>query len=190
MSAISLRRILPAAIAVLLPAPWTVPGIGGSPQVGRTMTAVAGNWVPAGSQVSYQWLADGRAIPGATGQTYVVPASLVGKALKVQVTALTLQGTHQSKLSDGTNDVVKANFRTAPRPVIVGPRTTGTLLTIRQGTWNPQPTSWGYQWYRGSRKISGATRATYRLTASDLGKNISVKVTARASYGSARCTFQ
>ena len=145
-------------VPAFVPAPWTVPGIGGSPQVGRTMTAVAGTWVPEGSTVSYQWLADGTAIPGATAEQFVIPAALVGRALKVRVTAVTPGGTTlPPKTSDGTNDVVRANFRTSGKPAIVGPRTTGTLLTIQLPTLDPVPTSWSYQWYRGSKKIKGAT---------------------------------
>ena len=34
-----------------------------------------------------------------------------------------------------------------------------------------------YQWYRGSDPIEGATNASYQLTADDIAKNISVKVT-------------
>lgn len=34
-----------------------------------------------------------------------------------------------------------------------------------------------YQWYRGSKKIDGATSETYKLTDDDLGKEISVRVT-------------
>jgi hypothetical protein len=43
--------------------------------------------------------------------------------------------------------------------------TTGTTLT--------------YQWYRGGKKISGATNATYKLTTKDKKKKITVKVTGK-----------
>ena len=177
----------PSGVTVppFLPAPWTVPGIGGSPQVGRTLTAVAGTWVPDGASVSYQWLADGVPIAGATAEKFTVPAALVGRAIKVRVTALTGEATRITKTSDGTNDVVKANFRSAPTPVVVGSRSTGSTLSVQPGSWNPAPTSWSYQWYRNSKKIKGATKATYRLGASDLGKRIWVKVTGKlAGYNS------
>ncbi|MFD5521129.1 glycoside hydrolase Chb [Streptomyces sp. NPDC127066] len=47
------------------------------------------------------------------------------------------------------------------------------------GTWSPAPTSYGYQWYRSCTAITGATKATYTLTASDKDKKTTVKVTAK-----------
>ncbi|WP_410819429.1 hypothetical protein [Micromonospora sp. 050-3] len=42
---------------------------------------------PTATAYTYQWAADGTAISGATGSTYVVPASRLGKRLTVTVTA-------------------------------------------------------------------------------------------------------
>jgi len=165
-----------------LPAPWTIPGIGGSAQVGRTMTAVAGTWVPSGATVSYEWLADGNPIVWATKQQYVVQPGTIGKTLRVRVTAVTTGGTRITKTSDGTNDVLRANFRAAPAPVVSGPRSTGSTLSIQPVAWDPVPTTLRYQWYRGSTRITGATASSYRLTASDLGKRITARVTGSA-YG-------
>ena len=47
-------------------------------------------------------------------------------------------------------------------------------------TWKPTP-SFSYQWYRNGAKISGATKSTYKLTKSDKGKKITVKVTGKKS---------
>lgn len=159
-----------------LPAPWRIPGIGGSPQVDRTLTAVPGNWVPSGSTLSYQWEADGSAIPGATGQQYVVQAGTLGKSIRVRVRALTSGGTPFTRTSDGMTDVVKASFRHAVTPLIIGPRTTGSVLSLELGAWRPMPRAWAYQWYRGSTKIRGATKSTYQLTGADAGKAIRVQV--------------
>ena len=52
-------------------------GISGSPLVGQTLTASAGVTDPATATPAYQWLRNGRPIPGATSARYVVtPADL------------------------------------------------------------------------------------------------------------------
>ncbi|WP_392972609.1 glycoside hydrolase Chb [Streptomyces sp. LN245] len=50
---------------------------------------------------------------------------------------------------------------------------------VDQGTWAPAPTSYAYQWYRNGKGVTGATRSTYKLTTSDRGRDITVKVTTK-----------
>jgi len=69
-------------------------------------------------------------------------------------------------------------FTTAPTPKITGTAKVGQTLTADPGTWSPKPTGFTYQWLRDGVAISGATSATYTLTAEDAGKKISVEVTA------------
>ncbi|MCA0253012.1 MAG: hypothetical protein LCH76_12150 [Actinobacteria bacterium] len=168
-------------VPAFLPAPWKIPGIGGSPQVGRTLTVVPGTWVPAQATLTYQWLADRKRIPGATAATYVVTSSVIGKEISVRVTATKPDGTVVAKKSDPTTEVLRGAFTKAPKPRIVGDRVTGATLSVDTKTWNPVPTSFSYRWYRNSKAIKGATKPTYQLTRADLGKKITVKVKARAS---------
>ncbi|MFI9640506.1 IPT/TIG domain-containing protein [Micromonospora sp. NPDC051925] len=65
----------------------TAPAIIGMVAVGVRVRASAGQWSPAATAYTYQWAADGTAISGATGPTYLVPASRVGRRLTVTVTA-------------------------------------------------------------------------------------------------------
>lgn len=60
----------------------------------------------------------------------------------------------------------------------------GSLLTCSNGTWTGDPTSFTYQWLRGSAKIDGATAATYTTTAADLGASLTCEVTASTVVGS------
>lgn len=60
------------------------PTITGLATVGAEVTAVPGEWT-AGTAFSYQWLADGEAIDGATAATFSIPADLVGRALSVRI---------------------------------------------------------------------------------------------------------
>jgi hypothetical protein len=77
------------------------------------------------------------------------------------------------------------------RPTVVGTATVGRTLTAR-GTWTGYPTpTLRYQWYVCTRavtvarttvpstckRITGATRSTYRLTAAQRGKYVAVLVT-------------
>ena len=102
------------------------PGIDGTPQVGQTLTATAGNMAdddnlpattfPAG--YSFQWVqVDGTTeteIGGATSQTYDPVAGDVGKTLKVKVTFTDGGGYEETLTSDETDAVVAA----PPPPVI------------------------------------------------------------------------
>lgn len=74
-------------------------------------------------------------------------------------------------------------------PSISGTTTSGSTLTATNGTWTgtPAPT-FTYQWKQNGVNISGATANTYVLTASDVGKTITVSVTATNTIGSVIAT--
>ena len=65
----------------------TAPKLSGTAKVGSTLTASAGTWNVDQVSVSYQWLRSGKSISGATGTTYKVGSSDIGKAITVRVTA-------------------------------------------------------------------------------------------------------
>jgi hypothetical protein len=74
----------------------------------------------------------------------------------------------------------------SPRPAISGSAVFGGTLTVSPGTWSPVSAgSWpagstgiGFQWYRGAAAIVGATGPTYLLALADVGKVLTVRVTA------------
>ncbi|MDF1489553.1 CAP domain-containing protein [Tessaracoccus caeni] len=76
--------------------------------------------------------------------------------------------------SKKVSDVVKYKLKTAT-PKISGTAKVGKTLTIKRGTWT-SGTKFSYQWYRDGKKIKGATKSSYKLTKSDAGKKITVKV--------------
>jgi hypothetical protein len=59
-----------------------------------------------------------------------------------------------------------------------------TVNCTSPGTWTNSPTSYTYQWERGSSEIAGATSAAYTLTVDDMGANIDCQVTAHNAGGS------
>jgi bacillolysin len=64
--------------------------------------------------------------------------------------------------------------RIAPR--ISGPATVGQRLTVDPGRWSLAG-SFRYQWRSQGRRIAGATLASYRAHASDVGHRLTVRVT-------------
>lgn len=68
------------------PANSVAPAITGTSRVGQTLTSTTGTW--SGSPTfTRQWKANGIAISGATGATYVPVVGDVGKTITVTVTA-------------------------------------------------------------------------------------------------------
>jgi hypothetical protein len=92
------------------------PSFGGTRRIGYTLTADPGTWTTSdgnGAQdsFSYQWLRNGTAIAGATGQTYKVAALDSGRTLSVRVTAIKSGYPNAAATSPG-GPVAKAASRT------------------------------------------------------------------------------
>ena len=98
------------------------PSITGTPQVGQTLTAVTSGIIDAdglaNATYSYQWLADGVAIAGATGGTYAPAAADKGKVITVRVTFTDDGGTQETLVSAATDAVtavpLTASFEDVP----------------------------------------------------------------------------
>jgi len=72
-------------------------------------------------------------------------------------------------------------------PSIAGIAEQDEILTAVPGIWAPFAT-FTYQWKRDGTNIAGATAQTYTLVAGDVGKAITVAVTATNTAGSASAT--
>ncbi|MFT3861903.1 hypothetical protein [Micropruina sp.] len=72
-------------------------------------------------------------------------------------------------------------YTDAPVPTIAGTAKKGQTLTATAGSWTPSPDTLAYRWYRSGKAIAKATKTTYKLTSSDVGKKITVTVTASGS---------
>jgi hypothetical protein len=90
----------------------TSPTISGRPRVGSTLTAHTHHWTPRGLIFTYQWLADGQPIEGATSSTYVPTAQDLGVAISVAVTGTTTayesQGLSETAVSAATAPIRRA----------------------------------------------------------------------------------
>ena len=157
------------------------PTISGAPSVGKTVTAVPGAWGPSPVTYTYQWLRGGASISGATSATYTPVAADAGTRLSVTVTG-TKSG-YTTKAATSTATVVAKGTLTGATPTITGTTKVGSTLTAHAGTWAPAPVTLSHQWLRNGVAISGATATTYKLTATDKGKRITVRVTGtKAGY--------
>ncbi len=130
--------------------------------------------------ISYQWLANGSAISGATGSTYTLTQAEVGKAITVKASYTDLQGTAESVTSLATTAVVNINDLPTGDVTIIGEATQHALLTADTSTLADLDGVGilNYQWYADGSLISSATNSTYTLTQAEVGKAITVK----ASY--------
>ena len=82
--------------------------ISGSATNGATLTADTSNLTDEDgipSSLSYQWLADGSAIDGATSSTFTLTDSQIGQAISVTVSYTDNQGTAETITSSATADV-------------------------------------------------------------------------------------
>ena len=71
-----------------------------------------------------------------------------------------------------------APFTTTPTPTITGTPATGSTLTAVPGAWAPQPGSFTYQWQADDANVDGATGSTFVPTSAQIGKHLTVTVTA------------
>ena len=105
-----------------------------SPCVGCTMNAFVSSirdrdgWDE--STFSYHWLADDAEITGATGSSYTVGDTDLGKPLKVRVSFTDDRGNEETLTSLVTNVVKLRNFGPTGKPVILGTPEVGQTLRV------------------------------------------------------------
>jgi hypothetical protein len=69
-------------------------------------------------------------------------------------------------------------------PVITGTAGVGATLAVSNGAWSGTPTSFAYQWSRGSTPITDETESDYVVTLDDVGHTLKATVTATNVDGS------
>lgn len=168
------RDHTPVSVAVAVSTSVYV-AVTGSAQVGAVLKADASADYSSNG-LAYQWVRNGsQSIAGATTPYYKLTSADYGKSITVHVAA-PIGGTA------ATSNAIKVGtlgwLTKLKPPAISGTYKVKKKLTVTIGSWSPEtPTKATYQWYRGSKKIKKATKATYKLTKSDRGKKIKVKVT-------------
>ncbi|MCB0912174.1 MAG: peptidoglycan-binding protein [Propionibacteriaceae bacterium] len=164
------------------------PSLSGTAKVEQTLKVDAGSWGPGSVSLSYQWYRGKTAISGADGTSYDVQAEDAGSKLSVEVSGLKTGYTATARTVT-TDAVANATFSTTPAPEISGTAKVGETLKADAGTWKPTPGKLSYQWLRGGKAISGATKSSYEVQGDDAKAKLSVAVTAtRDGYDTATKT--
>lgn len=167
----SVKRTVTVAAAAFTLSPS--PTLTGLAKVGSTLTAVPGTW-DSHAALTYQWLLDGKAISGATRSTLAVGAGWSGHRLSAQVTG-SASGYQSLTRTSAAVTVAPGSFARIVKPQISGKARVGKTLKAVPGRWSPTPT-FSYRWLANGKAISGATKATMKLTKKLKGKRISVIV--------------
>lgn len=175
----STRRIVAVTVPVASYTSSPVPSISGHATVGRTLTAITRTWLPSAT-LTFQWNADGVAIPSATSNTFVLTPAQAGAKITLTVTANRSGQPPLAKTSAATAPVA-LGLLTASTPVVTGSRTVGATLTVDPGTWGPVPTTLVYRWLRDGKQISGAVTSTYVQVTADKGHVIQAVVKGSAA---------
>jgi len=158
----------------------SLPTVSGAVLFGQRLKVSAGPWTK-GSALSYQWLANGQDINGATSTSLVLSDALVGKTIQVRVTGRQDGYRPLERLSTAT-PVVTGGLLTIGSPSINDAYQTGSTVTVNPGNWGDGVTL-TYQWFRGKSLISGQSGPSKLLTPADISFKLSVIITAsKANY--------
>ena len=170
------------------------PGITGTAQVGETLTADTSGIADANgldnASFSYQWLAGGAGISGASGASYTLADADEGKAIKVRVSFTDDAGNQETLTSAATGAVAaKANSPATGAPSISGTAQAGETLTADtsgiEDADGLDNATFAYQWLADDADIQGATASGYTLADADEGKAIKVRVSFTDDAGNA-----
>ena len=162
------------------------PTISGTAQVGKTLTAETSAIADADGLdnvgYSYQWLANGADIAGATSSTYTPVADDGGKAIQVKVSFRDDKNNPETLTSAATAAVEpRPNSPATGAPTISGTAQVGETLTAEtrdiEDDDGLSKAVFTYQWLADDADIAGATSDTYTLVDDDGGKAIKVRVT-------------
>ena len=161
------------------------PSISGTVQVGETLTAdtsdIADEDGLDNATFSYQWVAGGTDIDGATGSSYTLADNDAGKTVQVRVSFTDDAGNHESLTSQATEPVTaKPNSPATGLPIIVGNVQVGETLTADTSGITDEDglTSavFKYEWLANDAVIAGANDSSYIISDSDRERAVRVRV--------------
>jgi len=144
-------------------------------QVGQSATL---SITASGSGLTYQWLKNGGAIPGATSGTLVIPSAQVGDAgtYLVRVTSGATVETATAKLIVGTATGAGVSITNQPSNQSVA---AGQPAVFSVTATSSAPIS--YQWFKNDVAINGATGASLMIPSAQTGDAGAYRVRATSS---------
>ncbi|RNL62119.1 carboxypeptidase regulatory-like domain-containing protein [Nocardioides marmoriginsengisoli] len=166
--------------------------IGGSPEWGRTLTAHSNVvWSQPGVGTEYRWVRGGEVLD-VTGPTYVLNSDDDGweQTFSVRAVPKGAWAYNGTPIQSAPVTVVNTTPLNVALPKIAGAPVVGGTLTATTGAWRPTyPTyTYSYRWLRANSTIPGANQASYRVTKADVGRRLSVEVSANRPSGCDLCT--
>ena len=177
------RREL-AAVLTLLGEKETIGGelsVDGKLEAGAS---VKGVYTGTETELIYVWYysyGEGDDVVVAIADEFTIPETLSGRVLKLK--ALSEATTGVLKAEGGKIAGLEGTVRISGAAVVGRTLTATFYSSSEQGTLH-------YQWYRGNAAIDGATGTSYPVTADDVGKRLTVKVTSASVPGTVSATTQ
>jgi len=182
----------------------SVPSITGDPRIGEQLTAHTGTWA-IGNNAQYtddykfQWLRDGKPIPGATQRVYTVAPGDQYSYLRVRVIPVeytfpnniyTITGLYGlAEVSPSTDYVQSGQAGTwTTEPSVPTAARVGQTLTVSPGVSSLSGSTFKYVWLRTKNltTVMVSSSASYKPVAADLGATLSVQLEiSKPGYNSA-----
>ena len=146
--------------------------------------SVKGVYTGTETELIYVWYysyGEGDDVVVAIADEFTIPETLSGRGLKLK--ALSAATTGVLKAEGGKIAGLEGTVRISGAAVVGRTLTATFYSSSEQGTLH-------YQWYRGNAAIDGATGTSYPVTADDVGKRLTVKVTSASVPGTVSATTQ
>src|SRR5699024_9267853 len=137
-------------------------------------------WNQPDVQMSYQWLRNGAAINGASAASYTLTTADYGAAVSLRVIGSKPSYSSGASVSNQVAVTAGGALQNVGAPSISGSAAPGGTVSVSTGLWSPAANKFRYQWLRQGSPVSGATGSTYKISADDAGKDVSVTVFASA----------
>ena len=146
---------------------------------GTVLTVTPGTWGVAGTTPSYLWERidrnTGLGVTVSTTSTYTLTFADIDQFVRVTVSAAKPLYTTASRQ-------VVAQLGSGIQPTnatfVAGVRNPGSILSVSLPDWDVNSPSVAVQWLRDGVVIPGATSTLYTQTTGDIGKTISIRLTA------------
>lgn len=177
------------------PVHTAAPTVTGNAAARGQLTGSTGSWTGVGTiGYAYQWYrcnaagAHCSSVHGATKTTYRLVRKDIGETIGFTVRATDSTGAAFAYSSlVGPIAAAGSPLEASAQPAVTGSPAPGSTLTASEGTWSPATADkYTYAWHRCNANgrlcaaISGATSATYAVTAADIGHALLAVVTATA----------
>jgi methionine-rich copper-binding protein CopC len=174
-----------ALVANVNDAPVGAVTISGTTTQGQTL-AVTNNLTDADGlgSITYQWKADGAAIAGANASTLILGQAQVGKAISATASYTDGHGTAESATGVASAAIANVNDPPTGAVTVSGAPTQGQTLAASNTLADLDGMGVvSYQWQANGTAIADATSGYLPLTATEIGKTITVTAQYTDGFG-------